>query len=199
MIKRTYLATALLLASMIGSAHANPQQQQYANDSREAASRYAEDRAACADERNQGQRKKCLRTAAAENRAALAQANHHSGNQQRSSMASSCIDCGRVTAVNVSEKRGESNALGVVAGGAAGALLGHQVGGGRGKDLATIAGAVGGAYAGKKLQENHNATKVWTVDVQYDNGQHGSLTYDADPGVKSGDRVQKAGQYIKRI
>ncbi|WP_426100414.1 glycine zipper 2TM domain-containing protein [Massilia sp. TSP1-1-2] len=199
MTKRPYLA-ALLLTSVMGAAHAGPQQQQYAADSREAASRYAEDRAICADERNQGQRMKCLRTAKHENTVALAQAKSRmSGNQQRSNTASSCIDCGRVTAVNVSEKRGESNALGVVAGGAAGALLGHQVGGGRGKDLATIAGAVGGAYAGKKLQESHNATKVWTVEVQYDNGQRGSFSYDADPGVQSGDRVQKAGQAIKRI
>jgi outer membrane lipoprotein SlyB len=192
MTKRPYFA-ALLFASVIGAAYAGPQQQQYAADSREAAARYAEDRAICNDERNQGQRMKCLRTAKAENTAALAEA------KKRMKNGASCVDCGRITAVNVSEKRGDSNALGVVAGGAAGALLGHQVGGGRGKDLATIAGAVGGAYAGKKIQEKANSTKVWTVEVQYDNGQRGSFTYDADPGVKTGDRVQKAGQFIKRI
>ncbi len=199
MTKRPYLA-GLLLASVIGAAHAGPQQQQYAADSREAAARYAEDRAICADERNQGQRMKCLRAAKAENSTALAQAKTRmksANNQQRSS--TSCLDCGRVTAVNVNEKNGDANALGVVAGGAAGALLGHQVGGGSGKDLATIAGAIGGAYAGKKLQEKHNSTKVWTVDVQYDNGQRGSFTYDKDPGVQNGDRVQKAGAFIKRI
>jgi outer membrane lipoprotein SlyB len=202
MTKRPYIAT-LLLAGITSLAFAGPQQSQYASDSREAAARYAEDRAICNDERNQGQRMKCLRTAKAENNAARAQAktrmnsNTSYNNQQRS--IPSCLDCGRVTAVNVSEKRGDSNALGVVAGGAAGALLGHQVGGGTGKDLATIAGAVGGAYAGKKLQERANSSKVWTVEVQYDNGQRGSFNYDADPGVKSGDRVQKAGQYIKRI
>lgn len=196
MTKRPYFA-ALLLASVVGVAHAGPQQQQYAADSREAAARYAEDRAICHDERNQGQRMKCLRTAKAENTAALAQAKRNLASNKRSSP--SCLDCGRVTAVNVSQKRGDSNALGVVAGGAVGALLGHQVGDGRGKDLATIAGAVGGAYAGKKIQEKTNATKVWTVEVQYDNGQRGSFTYDADPGVQSGDRVQKAGQFIKRI
>ena len=197
MTKRPYFV-ALLLTCVMGAAQAGPQQQQYALDTREAANRYAEDRAICADERNQGQRMKCLRIAKAENNTALAQAKSRmSGNRQLSS--ASCIDCGRITAVNVAEKRGDSNALGVVAGGAAGALLGHQVGGGSGKDLATIAGAIGGAYAGKKIQESRNATKVWTVEVQYDNGQRGTFSYDADPGVKSGDRVQKAGQFIKRI
>jgi outer membrane lipoprotein SlyB len=198
MTKRPYLA-ALLLTSVMGAAHAGPQQQ-YAIDTREAAKRYAEDRAICADERNQGQRMKCLRTAKTKNTAALAQARgRRSGADDRQLSSASCIDCGRVTAVNVTEKRGESNALGVVAGGAAGALIGNQFGGGRGKDLATIAGAVGGAYAGKKISESRNSTKVWTVEVQYDNGQRGSFTYDADPGVQNGDRVQKAGQHIKRI
>ncbi len=199
MTKRPYLA-AVLLTCVMGATHASPQQQQYAADAREAAALYAQDRAICNDERNQGQRMKCMRTAKAENSAALAQAkrNLHTANEQQRS-AAACRDCGRITAINVSEKRGDSNALGVVAGGAAGALLGHQVGGGRGKDLATVAGAVGGAYAGKKIQEKINATKVWSVDVQYDNGQRGNFTYDADPGVKTGDRVQKAGQFIKRI
>ena len=196
MTKRPYFA-ALLLSSIMGLAYAGPQQE-YKADTREAAARYAEDRAICNDERNQGQRMKCLRTAKAENNTALAQAKSRL-NQQRSSSSASCRDCGRVVAVNVTEKAGDSSPLGVVAGGAAGALLGHQIGGGRGKDLATIAGAVGGAYAGKKISESRNTTKVWTVEVQYDNGQRGSFSYDADPGVQNGDRVQKAGQALKRI
>lgn len=44
-------------------------------------------------------------------------------------------------------------AIGAVGGG----LLGHQVGGGKGKTLATVAGAVGGGYAGKKIQEHQQA------------------------------------------
>jgi uncharacterized protein YcfJ len=43
---------------------------------------------------------------------------------------------------------------GMAIGGVAGGLLGNQVGGGKGKTLATVAGAVGGGYAGKKIQEN---------------------------------------------
>ena len=100
--------------------------------------------------------------------------------------------------MNVSQKDGDSNAIGLLAGGAAGALLGHQVGGGTGKDIATIAGAVGGAYAGKKIQERSNATKVWTVQVQYDNGQHRSFGFERDPGLHAGDRVRNAGASIAR-
>ncbi len=46
---------------------------------------------------------------------------------------------------------------GMAIGGVAGGLLGHQVGGGKGKTIATVAGAAGGAYAGKKVQENQQA------------------------------------------
>lgn len=49
-------------------------------------------------------------------------------------------------------------AIGAVAGG----LLGNQVGGGNGKKLATAAGAVGGAFAGRKIQENQQ-NKTETV------------------------------------
>jgi uncharacterized protein YcfJ len=49
-------------------------------------------------------------------------------------------------------------AIGAVAGG----LLGHQVGGGKGKTLATVGGAVAGGYAGKKVQEHHQETHAGT-------------------------------------
>lgn len=41
-------------------------------------------------------------------------------------------------------------AIGAVAGG----LLGHQIGGGTGRDLATVGGAVAGGYAGNQVQKN---------------------------------------------
>jgi outer membrane lipoprotein SlyB len=158
---------ALMLAGLIGSAH-------------------ADDHKNCADETNPGHRKQCERAAAA----------HHVNKSSHGNMA--CADCGRVTGVNVSEKSGDSNALGLLAGGAAGALLGHQVGGGSGKDIATIAGAVGGAYAGKKIQEKANSSKIWTVHVQYDNGNRRSFEFERDPGLHSGDHVRNAGASIAR-
>src|SRR5260221_13942678 len=55
-----------------------------------------------------------------------------------------CKDCGTVTSVNTVEKKGEGSGLGMVLGGVAGGVLGHQVGSGRGKDVATVAGGAGG-------------------------------------------------------
>lgn len=55
-------------------------------------------------------------------------------------------------------------ALGAVAGG----LLGNQVGGGSGKKIATAAGAVGGAVAGRKIQENQQNKTETVVERRCD-------------------------------
>ncbi|MGH8147603.1 MAG: glycine zipper 2TM domain-containing protein [Rhodanobacteraceae bacterium] len=97
---------------------------------------------------------------------------------------------------------------GAVVGGLVGALAGHQVGGGKGKTLATIAGAAGGAFAGHEIQKKHQennatqtetknvchtitdkTTKTTTVgyDVTYSlNGKTGHIRMDHNPGVGAG-------------
>jgi len=58
----------------------------------------------------------------------------------------------------------DSNRItGSVIGGVAGGVLGHQVGGGKGKTLATVAGAAGGAYAGNQIQKNMQEKDVETT------------------------------------
>jgi outer membrane lipoprotein SlyB len=113
-------------------------------------------------------------------------------------VAAPCMDCGRVTNVNVVEKKGEGSALGVIGGGLAGALLGNQVGGGTGKTLATIAGAAGGAYAGNKVEANMKSAKAWVVRVRMDNGDERSVEMDRDPGLINGDLVRVSGNSISR-
>jgi outer membrane lipoprotein SlyB len=197
MIKSS-LVLALSLAGLMASAQAASPKEQYNAAVKQANQRYADDRAMCADEKNQGQRMKCLRGAKEENSTALAAAKSALNSAGGSSGKMACIDCGKVMGVRMSEKAGDSGALGLIGGGVAGALLGNQVGGGSGRKVATIAGAVGGAYAGKKIEEKANATKVWTVDVQYDNGNRAAFQFDRDPGLQSGDRVKNSGQSIMR-
>jgi len=48
------------------------------------------------------------------------------------------------------------NIAGTVIGGVLGGVLGHQVGSGRGNDVATVGGAALGAYAGNRVQNNRN-------------------------------------------
>jgi uncharacterized protein YcfJ len=48
----------------------------------------------------------------------------------------------------------------------AGGLLGSQVGGGNGKKVATVAGAVAGGYAGNRVQKNLQDNDVVTTTEQ---------------------------------
>ena len=50
-----------------------------------------------------------------------------------------------------------SDTLGAIIGGAAGGILGHQVGGGSGKTAATVGGAIIGTLIGKNLAERSHA------------------------------------------
>ena len=45
----------------------------------------------------------------------------------------------------------------------AGGLLGSTIGGGKGKTLATVAGAAGGGYAGNRVQKNMQEKDVTTT------------------------------------
>lgn len=52
---------------------------------------------------------------------------------------------------------------GTVIGGVAGGLLGNRIGHGRGKTVATVAGAAGGAYAGNQVQKSMQNNDVVTT------------------------------------
>ena len=56
--------------------------------------------------------------------------------------------------------------LGTGIGAVVGGLLGHEIGGGSGKTLATIAGAAGGGYAGNKIQEKTQQGDTYTTTEQ---------------------------------
>jgi Predicted outer membrane lipoprotein len=105
------------------------------------------------------------------------------------------------TAPPKDQHRIAGTAIGAVAGG----LLGHMVGGGKGNTLATVAGAVGGGYAGNRIEAsrqhaqvttsverkcdtvNDTSSKIVGYDVRYVyNGVTRTVRMDHDPG----DRVQ---------
>jgi uncharacterized protein YcfJ len=101
--------------------------------------------------------------------------------------------------------RDQHHIAGTAIGAVAGGLLGHMVGGGRGNTLTTVAGAVGGGYAGNRIEASHQqgqvtqtverrcdtvdnaSSKVVAFDVRYVyKGVTRSVRMDHDPG----DRVQ---------
>lgn len=197
------LILPLLLAGLFSTAamaqtNLTPKEQ-YSIDTQRAATRYADDKKLCAEESGSGARMQCTRDAKAEYNKALASAKSAlKAGPAQSRHAAACNECAKVLSVNVSEKSGEGSALGVIAGGVAGALLGHQVGGGTGRDLATLAGAAGGAYAGNKVEQKVKTSRLWTVAVLYENGVKAEFNFDQDPGLVAGDLVRNAGNSIAR-
>lgn len=193
-----FAGAVLALAAGWAAAQTNWSSEPAAVDSPKAAkARFEADKKLCADESSSQARLQCRRDAQAEYDKALASL-RAKGTYSTKPASADCADCGRVTAVQVVEKQGDSNAVGLIAGGVAGAVLGHQVGGGFGKDLATVAGAAGGAYAGKKIQEHINTTQVWQVSVSYTQGGSAKFDYAQDPGFKVGDAVRKSGNTLVR-
>jgi outer membrane lipoprotein SlyB len=101
-----------------------------------------------------------------------------------------CADCGQVQSIRSVEEQGKGTGLGAVAGGVLGGVLGHQIGGGRGNTVATIAGAAGGAYVGNTVEKNKNAKVYWLVTLKMDGGTTRSFRYTNRPTVQEGERVK---------
>lgn len=64
------------------------------------------------------------------------------------------------------QNQNQPNIGGAIAGALIGGVLGHQVGGGAGKDLATVGGAFAGAAVGSNVGRNNAGQQVSTQDVQ---------------------------------
>jgi outer membrane lipoprotein SlyB len=105
-------------------------------------------------------------------------------------MKAICANCGEVVAVNVVEVAGKGSGLGGVAGAVVGGLVGNQVGDGTGKDLATIAGVVGGAFAGNAIEKNAKKTKRYDIVVKMEDGSERTFSQATDPMLVNGQKVK---------
>jgi len=101
-----------------------------------------------------------------------------------------CVNCGVVEAINLVEVKGTGSYLGMIAGGVAGALLGSQVGQGRGTTAAQVAGAAGGAFAGNEIEKRMKTTKHYEVVVRLENGGSQTVSYETQPGFAVGAKVK---------
>ena len=112
-------------------------------------------------------------------------------------------ECRNVTITHRRPVQDENRIAGSVLGAVAGGVLGHQFGGGRGRDVATVAGALAGGYGGNQvqgaLQDRDTYTtseqrcrtvydkqdKMLGYDVTYKIGdQQGKIRMENDPGTR---------------
>ncbi|WP_374341495.1 glycine zipper 2TM domain-containing protein [Methyloversatilis sp.] len=104
-----------------------------------------------------------------------------------------CADCGVIESVREAKVAADPSGLGAAAGGVVGGLLGNQVGKGSGRTIATIIGIAGGAYAGHEVEKTQRTTSRWNVGVRMENGEYRTISLDAEPVWRTGDRVRLQG------
>lgn len=108
--------------------------------------------------------------------AGCANSNPYSGNVYSGDDAKSAqsVTTGNITALRPVQIQADSRAGGILGGGGGaiiGGLLGSQVGGGSGRQLATAAGAIGGAVAGSKAEESSNMVDAVEIEIRKNNGE----------------------------
>lgn len=119
--------------------------------------------------------------------------------QKSESRAESCRDCGIVSSISPRKVKGEGSGIGAVTGAVIGGVVGHQIGGGRGKDVATGVGVIGGAVAGNEIEKESKSRTVYDIAVQMDNGGERRFTFNSDQSLRTGDRVRVSGNNVSRI
>jgi len=91
---------------------------------------------------------------------------------------------------------------GALVGGGLGSLigggLGSLIGGGTGQTVATVVGAIGGAYAGNQMAQR-SQTIVWRITVRYDDGSLATIQQTTAPGLRPGDRVRVTSNAIELL
>ena len=75
-------------------------------------------------------------------------------------------ECRNVTVTRRRPVQDENRIAGSVLGAVAGGVIGHQFGGGRGRDVATVVGALGGGYAGNQIQGSMQDNDTYTTTQQ---------------------------------
>lgn len=106
----------------------------------------------------------------------------------------STIKTGFITSmrrVNVLAKSAQDNSIGAgsLLGGLGGAVLGSQIGQGKGSVLAGTLGAVGGAVAGHYAEKGLTDQEGFEYTIKLDNGETVSVTQGLETALTVGQRV----------
>ena len=96
---------------------------------------------------------------------------------------------GTVESVREVVEQKDPSGAGLIVGGLVGGGLGSLVGGGTGRTVATVVGALGGAYAGNRIEKSQSQV-VYQIGVKYDDGSWATIRQAAPTGLRIGDRVR---------
>lgn len=99
---------------------------------------------------------------------------------------------GRVSSIEILTVESHNTGGGAILGAIIGGVAGHQMGGGgRGRDVTTGVGAIGGAIAGNHIERrNRRDSEIYRVTVNFDNGRLQQFDYREVDDLQVGDRVK---------
>lgn len=100
-----------------------------------------------------------------------------------------CQTCGTVRSVTEIRQQGDATGAGAVIGAIAGGVAGNQVGGGSGQQIATAAGAIGGALLGNNIEKNRNSVAYYEVVIDMESGAQQVINLQNPNGINSGSSV----------
>ena len=107
---------------------------------------------------------------------------------------------GSVTRIDIIQTESRNSGGGAVLGAVLGGVIGHQLGGGRGRNLTTGAGVIGGAIAGNNIENRNRAdNEIYRVTVSLDNGRTQQFDYQDIEDLRVGDRVRIEGGQISAL
>ena len=107
-----------------------------------------------------------------------------------------CSWCGVVRSINTVTEQGDSTGAGAVIGAIVGGAAGNQVGGGSGRDIATVAGAVGGVLLGNNIERSRNAVTYYEIVIDMDEGGQQTINVPDPAGIAVGVSVSVQGGNI---
>ena len=106
---------------------------------------------------------------------------------------------GTVESVQMVSGPGRTDGSGAILGAIIGGVIGHQFGGGRGNDVATVAGALGGAAIGNEVERSNNPGREYLrVVVRMENGAYRTVPQPPGADLRPGDRVRVEGPHLYR-
>jgi outer membrane lipoprotein SlyB len=110
------------------------------------------------------------------------------------------IDYGTVTAIEI-YRTSENRPInpGMVIGGIAGGVIGHQIGSGGGKTAATVIGTIGGAVVGNQIEKNKAQAPRYRITVRLDSGSSLIVEDTRDDNLRVGDRVRVEDNHVHRL
>ena len=108
------------------------------------------------------------------------------------------VRVGTVESVREVAEQPQPSGAGLIVGGLAGGGLGSLVGAGTGRTVATVVGALGGAYVGHQIEKSQTHV-VYQIGIKYDDGTWATIHQSAPTGLRAGDRVRVTDSGIELL